>query len=70
MGRLLHGDGASDGARRAVEAQHQAVAGGLHPAVVFRHRAAQRGEVRVAERFVHIVPEAARQLGGADEVGG
>ena len=70
MGRLLHGDGASDRARGAVEAQHQAVAGGFHlAAIVFRHGAAQRGEVRVAQRLVGIVPEAARQLGGADEIG-
>ena len=70
IGRLLHGDGAGNGARGAVEAQHQAVAGGLHlAAIVFRHGAAQRGEVRVAQRLVGIVPEAARQLGGADEIG-
>jgi hypothetical protein len=60
VGRLLHGNGAGDGACRAVEAQHQAVASGLHfRAAVLRHSRAQRGEVLVAQRFICVVAQPA-----------
>jgi hypothetical protein len=49
--------------RPAVETQHQTIAGGRElGAVVRRHGDAQRGEVRVARRFVCVVAALTRQL--------
>jgi hypothetical protein len=70
VGGLLHRDGTGDGVGSAGERQHQAVAGGRDlGTVVFRHGRAQGGEMLVAQRLVAVVPEAARQLGRADEIG-